>query len=461
MLDLFMDPVILSRLQFAFTIGFHIFFPTLTIGLSVYLVIMEWKWLRTNDLAYLQQYKFWLNIFALGFGIGVVSGVVLSYEFGTNFAAFIQKTGNVLGPLLAYEVLTAFFLEAGFIGIMLFGWNKVGPKLHFFATIMVSLGTIISAFWILSANSWMQTPQGHIIDEFGTFFADDWFGIIFSPSFHYRYMHMIMASFVTATFVIAGVCGFYCFRGTHPRFAKQGLSFAMWAALILVPLQIFLGDMHGLNTKEHQPAKVAAMEGLWKTTKGADLVLFGFPDQNKKETDFEIAVPKLSSLILTHSWDGEVLGLNEFAEKDWPPVATVFYSFRIMVGIGVLLLVVTLTALFLRMRGTMYKNKVFHLALIGCAPLGFVATIAGWCVTEVGRQPFIVYDLVRTSDSISYLLAEKVLASLLAFVVVYTLVLIAFIFYLFKTIRKGPDIMEDTQFHEPDTAYAHIAMPKD
>lgn len=451
-----LDPVILSRIQFAFTIGFHIFFPTLTIGLSLYLVYMEWKWLRTQSLVYLQQYKFWIQVFALAFGIGVVSGVVMAYQFGTNFSSFIVKTGNVIGPLLSFEVLSAFFLEAGFLGIMLFGWNKVGPKLHFFATLMVSVGTLISAFWILSANSWMQTPQGHTIDENGIFFAENWLQIIFNPSFSYRYVHMILASIITASFVMAGIAGFYLLKNIHPRFSRNSLSMILWVVLIAVPVQIFLGDAHGLNTKEHQPMKIAAIEAIWETEMGADLVLFGIPDQQNKKTDYKISIEKGASLLLTHELDGEVEGLNMIPQKDWPPVAPVFFSFRIMVGIGVIFLVMALWGTWLRIRGRLFENKFYHFLLVCVSPLGFVATIAGWCVTEMGRQPYVVYGLVRTADSISPVSGEKVLISLSLFIIVYTALFIAFLIYMFKTIGKGPDLMEDTQFQYPKTSFGHI-----
>ena len=433
-----LDAVFLSRIQFAFTVGFHILFPTLTIGLAAYLAYVEWRWLRTRDEVYLAQYRFWLRIFALSFGMGVVSGIVLSYEFGTNFSRFSAATGDILGPLLSYEVLTAFFLEAGFLGIMLFGWNRVGPRLHFTATLMVAIGTSLSAFWILSANSWMQTPTGFEIVD-GRFLPTDWWAIVFNPSFPYRLAHMLLASYLTTSFVIAGVCAWYLLKRRHLDFARRGLSVALWAATVLAPLQIVAGDLHGLNVQEHQPMKVAAMEGLWQTRKGAPLVLFAVPDPSAETNRFAIEIPKGASLILKHDPDGEVLGLNEVAPADRPNVPVVFFSFRVMVGLGFLFLFVAAWSLWLRWHGGFDDRQWFLRLCVGCIPLGFIATLAGWFVAEVGRQPWVVYGLMRTADAVSPIAASQVMTSLILFVAVYGILFAAYLYYLGRLVAKGPE----------------------
>ena len=337
-MELLGDAVSLSRLQMAFTLAFHILFPTLTIGLSVFLVFLHWRYLRTHDNAFMQLFRFWLKIFALGFGVGVVSGIVLSFEFGTNFAGFSRTTGNVLAPLLSYEVLMAFFLEASFL-----------PVLLFVATLMVSLGTVLSAFWILAANSWMHTPAGFALRD-GLYFPVDWWAVIFNPSFPFRFMHMVTASLVTGCFVIAGVSAWHLLRGSHPLLSRKALSIAMWSALAVVPLQIVLGDLHGLNTLQHQPMKVAAMEALWKTGGDVPFVAFALPDQVNERNDFEVAIPAIGSLILRHEWGGQVLGLDQVPPDQRPPVAVVFWAFRIMLFTGFLFLTVVLAAFLLRLR---------------------------------------------------------------------------------------------------------------
>ena len=433
-----LDPLLLSRIQFALTIGFHILFPTLTIGLSMYLVAMEALYLKTRQEAYLHQYQFWIKVFALAFGLGVVSGIVLAYQFGTNWSRFIQITGNVISPLMAYEVLTAFFLEAGFLGIMLFGWNRVSERVHFLATVLVSVGTMLSAFWILAANSWMQTPAGFTVDANGTYLPEDWFSVVFNPSFPYRFTHMITASLLTATFVVAGISAWYLLRRQYIDFARKALSMTLWGALIFAPLQLVLGDLHGLNTREYQPAKVAAMEGLWETTRGAPLLLFGLPDAETESNTLAVAIPGLASLILTHDWQGEVQGLKDFPLAERPPVAIVFWSFRIMVGIGLALIGMALWGLWLRRKGRFWQNQTFLRLLVLLSPTGFLATIAGWTVTEVGRQPYIVYGHLRTADALSPVTGGQVAGSLLAFILIYSVLLVAFIYYAIKHIRKGP-----------------------
>jgi cytochrome d ubiquinol oxidase subunit I len=435
----------LARFQFAFTVSFHIIFPAFTIGLASFLAVLEGLWLKTDNVKYLQLYKYWVKIFAITFGMGVVSGIVLSYQFGTNWSVFSDKTGPILGPLMGYEVFTAFFLEAGFLGVMLFGMNKVGRKIHFASTCVVAFGTFLSAFWILSVNSWMQTPSGYSINDAGQFVPENWFDIVFNPSFPYRLVHMILAAYLTTAFVVAAVGAYHLLKAPHNPLAKIMFSMAMWMAAIVTPLQIIAGDFHGLNTLEHQPAKIAAMEGHFKTYEdGAPLILFGLPDEERQETKYQIAIPKLGSLILTHSLDGTVLGLDAFAKDDHPPVAIVFWSFRIMVGIGFGMLAIGLTSLWLRKKGLLYSKPLFHRLCVAFGPSGFIAVLAGWITTEVGRQPYTVYGLLRTVDSASPIDAAAVGASLMAFIVVYFLVFGAGFFYLIRLMRKSPSKYEES-----------------
>lgn len=456
-----LDAVMLARIQFAFTVGFHILFPTLNIGLAWYLALLEWRWLKTKDVRHLQQFKYWVKIFALAFGLGVVSGIVMAYQFGTNFSRFIQLGGNVLGPLLAYEVLTAFFLEAGFLGVMLFGMNKVGPKMHFFATAMVAIGTTISAFWILSANSWMQTPTGFIVGENGVLFKDSWMEIIFNPSLPYRFSHKILASLLTTSFVLAGISAWYLLKKKHQKFAQYMFSTALWGALIFAPLQLVVGDLHGLNTLEHQPIKVAAMEGLWDTQQGADLLLFAWPDEAAESNKYEVRIDNMASYVLTHDMSGEVQGLKSVPKEERPPVAPVFFSFRVMVLIGMWFIALSAVGLLLRARKSLYDNRLFLKAMMWSAPLGFVATIAGWFVTEIGRQPYVVYGLLKTADAVSPVGAGQVALSLLAFIVVYSILFVVFLYYLFKLIRQGPTELGRAPKLEPETTFGHVSyIPK-
>jgi len=432
------DPVLLARLQFAFTIAFHILFPTLTIGLALFLVLVEVQWLRTRDALYYGLYRFWAKVFALAFGMGVVTGVVLSFQIGTNFSRFSEVTGNVLGPLLGYEVLTAFFLEAGFLGIMLFGWERVGDKLHFLATTLVTLGTTASAFWILAANSWMHTPAGYSLEN-GIFHVVSWWDVVFNPSFPYRLMHMLNASYLTGAFVVAGVSAWYLLRNENVASARRSFSIALALAAILAPLQLLLGDLHGLNTQEHQPIKVAAMEGLWETTRGAPLLLFALPDMTRETNHYEIRIPRAASLILKHDADGEVRGLKEAAPEDRPYVPFVFFAFRIMIGIGLLLIAIALIGLWLRFTDKLYDRRGYLWSCVLSAPLGFVATLSGWIVTESGRQPWVVQGIMRTSESVSQVPAESVLTSLVLFVVVYNVLLAAFLYFTARLVRTGPE----------------------
>ncbi|MGB8695068.1 MULTISPECIES: cytochrome ubiquinol oxidase subunit I [Acinetobacter] len=432
----------LARIQFAFTVSFHIIFPAISIGLASFLAVLEWRWLKTHDPVYRDLFKFWIKVFALSFGMGVVSGVVMSYQFGTNWSEFSRISGSVTGPLLAYEVLSAFFLEAGFLGIMLFGWGRVGPKAHFFATLMVAVGTCISMFWILSSNSWMQTPQGFTIEN-GIIVPQDWFAIVFNPSFPYRLAHMAMAAFLVSALLVAATAAFHLLKGRRDALVKKSFSMAMWMILALAPLQMFIGDMHGLNTLEHQPAKLAAIEGHWETNKdhGMPLYLFGIPDMQAEETKYAIGIPNLGSLIMTHTLDGEVKGLKEFAPEDRPNSLVVFWSFRIMVGLGVLMILMAILGVWLRKTGKFYDSVWLHKFALYMGPSGFIALLAGWFTTEVGRQPWVVYGVLRTKDALSPVSAEQVGLTLVIFVVVYFIVFGVGIFYMLKLMRKGPEFI--------------------
>ncbi len=446
------DAAMLARLQFAFTVSFHIIFPAFTIGLASYLAVLEALWLATGRTVYRTLFDYWKPIFAVTFGMGVVSGIVMSYQFGTNWSVFSDKTGPVLGPLMGYEVLSAFFLEAGFLGIMLFGLKRVGPGLHFFATVMVAFGTFLSAFWILSANSWMQTPAGHAINDVGQFVPVDWWAVVFNPSFPYRLVHMVLAAYLTTAFVVGATGAWHLLRtrripGNHEP-ARVMFSMAMWMAAIVAPVQIVAGDFHGLNTLEHQPAKIAAMEGHFETRTGAPLILFGLPDMQAEETKYAVEIPKLGSLILTHEWDGEVQGLKDWAPEDRPYAPLVFWSFRIMVALGFAMVGLGLWSLWLRYRDALYDAPWMHRAALAMGPSGFIAVLAGWITTEAGRQPWTVYGLLRTQDSLSPVDAQAVGASLIAFVVVYFAVFGAGTFYLLRLMHRAPEAPPE----DPDDA---------
>lgn len=435
----------LARIQFAFTVSFHIIFPAISIGLASFLAVLEWRWLKTKNPVYQDLFKFWVKIFAVAFGMGVVSGVVMSYQFGTNWSEFSRVAGSVTGPLLAYEVLSAFFLEAGFLGIMLFGWGRVGPRAHFFATAMVAVGTCISMFWILSSNSWMQTPQGFTIEN-GIIVPQDWFAIVFNPSFPYRLAHMAAAAFLVSALLVAATAAWHLLKGRRDALVKTSFSMAMWMILILAPLQVLIGDNHGLNTLKHQPAKLAAIEGHWETNKGEGmpLYLFGIPDMQAEETKYAIGIPNLGSLIMTHTMDGEVKGLKEFAPEDRPNSTVVFWSFRIMVGLGMLMILLAAFALFLRKGGKLYENRWLHRFTFVMGPSGFIALLAGWFTTEVGRQPWVVYGVMRTKDALSPVSAEQVGLTLIIFVVVYCIVFGIGIYYMLKLMHKGPQFIHAT-----------------
>ncbi len=445
MLD-YLDPILLARIQFAFTISFHIIFPAFTIGLASFLAITEWRWLATGKEVYRDIYKFWVKIFAVAFGMGVVSGVVMSYQFGTNWSVFSDKTANVLGPLLGFEVLTAFFLEASFLGIMLFGWGRVSPRMHFVSTCIVAVGTLISAFWILSANSWMQTPQGFEVMADGRLMPTNWLEVIFNPSFPYRFMHMIIAAYLTTAFVVGGVGAFYLWNKRHIPQARIMLGMAVIMAALVAPTQLFVGHMHGENTMHYQPAKVAAMEGNWDHTTNAPLYLFGWPDQKAEETKYGITIPGGASWVLTGDVNGEIPNLKSFAPEDRPPVAWVFWSFRVMVGLGMLMIFIGAVSAVQYFRGKLFESRWLHGWWMLMMPSGFVALLAGWFVTEIGRQPWTAYGVIRTAESVSpAILGPQVAWSLLAFVVMYTFVFGAGSYYILKLIGKGIPAANDKE----------------
>jgi len=436
-----MDAVFLSRIQFAVTTMFHILFPVLTIGLALYLVVVESLWLITKQEIYYRMYRFWVKIFAINFGIGVVSGVVLEFEFGTNFSHFSQMVSNIFSPLLAFEVMTAFFLEAGFLGIMLFGWERVRRSIHFLATCLVSFGAILSAFWILAANSWMQTPAGYKLVN-GKFMVTDFSAAIFNPSLFVRMGHMTLASFETSAFVIAGISAYYLLKGRHLDIFRRSLGIALVMAALFAPLQVYQGDVSGRQVFLHQPAKLAAMEAHWETnTKGgAPFAVIALPDMEAEKNLVSIDVPDGLSLLVTHSFEGRVQGLKEFPKKDRPNVFILFWSFRLMVAIGFILLFVMVWAAVLWRRGRLYDHRPFLRTLLVLHPLGFVATEFGWVTNEVGRQPWLVYNLMRTSEGVSPIPAGNVIWSLSLFLVVFIVVGTSYFYYVLKTLKTGPDL---------------------
>ncbi|WP_137973215.1 cytochrome ubiquinol oxidase subunit I [Pseudomonas sp. F(2018)] len=434
-----MEALDLARIQFAFTISFHILFPAITIGLASYLAVLEALWLKTEKEVYRDLYHFWLKIFAVNFGMGVVSGLVMAYQFGTNWSRFSTFAGSVTGPLLTYEVLTAFFLEAGFLGVMLFGWNRVGPRLHFFATLMVAIGTLISTFWILASNSWMHTPQGYEIID-GRVIPVDWLAVIFNPSFPYRLTHMAVAAFLATAFFVGASAAWHLLRGNDNPGVRKMLSMAMWMALLVAPLQALIGDAHGLNTLQHQPAKIAAIEGHWSNDEPGPtpLILFGWPDMQREETRFAVEIPVLGSLILKHSLTEPIPALKDFPPEDRPNATVVFWTFRIMVGLGLLMILTGLWSLWLRWRDRLYQSRAFLRLVLAMGPSGLIAILAGWFTTEIGRQPWVIYGLMRTSDAVSLHSATQMSISLVTFVVVYFFVFGIGLVYVLRLVRKGP-----------------------
>ena len=428
-----LDAMTLARIQFAANISFHILFPTITMALAWLLLFFKLRW-GNGDTAWAELYRFWVKIFALSFALGVVSGVTMSFQFGTNWPGFMETLGNIAGPLLAYEVLTAFFLEATFLAIMLFGRQRVSNRVHTLATALVCIGTSLSAFWILALNSWMHTPAGHVLRD-GVVHAADWSEVIFNPSFPYRFAHMLVASGLTAAFLVAGLSAYRLARGSGVEDARLGLKVGVYLGAALIPVQILLGDLHGLNTLAHQPAKIAAMEGIWETQRGAPAILFALPDEQARENRFEIAVPGLASLYLTHAWNGEVRGLDDFA--DHPPVAPVFWSFRIMVGVGLLMLVLSWTAAGVLLRGRA-PPRLLLLSLTATAFSGWAAVLAGWYTTEVGRQPWLATGVLRTADAVATNVgAAQIAVSLSIYLALYAMLIVAFVAVLFSLARRA------------------------
>ncbi len=441
-----LDAFHLARIQFAFTVSFHIIFPAITIGLASFLAVLEGLWLKTHDEAYRDLYHFWSKIFAVNFGMGVVSGLVMAYQFGTNWSGFSQFAGSITGPLLTYEVLTAFFLEAGFLGVMLFGWRRVGDGLHFFATCMVALGTLISTFWILASNSWMQTPQGFEVVN-GQVVPIDWWQVIFNPSFPYRLLHMSTAAFLASALFVGSAAAWHLLRHNDTPAIRKMLSMAMWMLLLVAPVQALLGDMHGLNTLRYQPAKIAAIEGHWENPPGeaTPLVLFGLPDMAREQTRYAVEIPYLGSLILTHSLHQQVPALKDFPARDRPNSTIVFWSFRVMAGLGMLMILLGLISLWLRLRHRLYHTKSFLRFALLMGPSGLIALLAGWFTTEVGRQPWVVYGLLRTRDAVSAHGDLHMTVSLLAFIAIYTSVFGVGYLYMIRLIRQGPRSGEGQQ----------------
>lgn len=429
----------LARFQFAFTVAVHIIFPAITIGLASYLTVLEALWLKTDRGVYRDLYAFWIKIFALNFGMGVVSGLVMAYQFGTNWAQFSYFAGGITGPLLTYEVLTAFFLEAGFLGVMLFGWDRVGRGLHMFATAMVALGTLISTFWILASNSWMHTPQGHAIID-GRAVPVDWLEIIFNPSFPFRLAHMAIAAFLATAFFVGASGAWQLLRDKQSDAARTMLSMACWMALAVAPIQAMVGDAHGLNTLEYQPAKIAAIEGHWENVPGepSPLLLVGWPDMGAEKTHFAIEVPYLGSLILTHSLDHQIPALKSFPPEDRPNSTVIFWTFRLMVGMGLLMILAGLWSLWLRRANRLHSSKFFLRFMLLMGPSGLIALLAGWVTTEMGRQPWVVYGLMRTEDAVSPLSTIEMSISLTLFVLVYFVLFGTGIAYMLKLVHKGP-----------------------
>ena len=430
--------VMLARIQFAFTVSFHIIFPTFSIGLAAFIATLLVRWRMTGDEKFHRLARFWTKIFAVSFAMGVVSGIVLSYEFGTNWSRFSEVAGNVVGPLMGYEVLTAFFLEATFLGVMLFGWQRVSPNMHVTAAVLVAVGTSMSAFWILSANSWMHTPAGHEMKD-GIAYPVDWLKIMFNPSFPYRFAHMFTAAYLTTSLVVLSVGARYLMANRYVEEAKTMIRMGLGMVAVLAPLQMVIGDAHGLNTAEYQPAKIAAMEAHWDGSKPGELVLFAWPDQKAEENHFEISIPHIASLIITHDPNGLFKGLKDFKPEDRPPVLPVFFAFRVMVGVGVAMIAIGGIGAFLWWRKSLFEAGWYLRPLTYAWPLGFIAILAGWWVTETGRQPFLIYGVLRTLDAVSAVSFGAVLTSLTLFVLVYSSVFSMGILYINKLIEKGPE----------------------
>ena len=432
-----MDAVLLARIQFAFTITFHIIFPSFSIGLAAFIATLLVRWRMTGKEHFRKLARFWTKIFAVSFAMGVVSGIVLSYQFGTNWAGFSVVAGNIIGPLMGYEVLMAFFLEATFLGIMLFGWERVSPNLHVLSAILVALGTSLSAFWILAANSWMQTPDGFEMRN-GVAYPVSWFHIIFNPSFPYRFAHMFTAAYLTTSVVVLAVGARYLVSNRFIEESKTMIRMGLGMVAVLAPLQLFIGDQHGLNTAKYQPVKLAAMEAHWDGSKPAELVLFAWPDAKAETNHFEIGIPHLGSLIIKHDPDGLFKGLKDFKPDERPPLLPMFFAFRVMVGIGLLLIAIGLTGAYLWWRGKLFDATWYLKPLTYAWPLGFIAIVSGWWVTETGRQPYLIYGILKTVDAASPVSFGAVLTTLILFVLIYTSVFSMGILYINRLIEKGP-----------------------
>jgi cytochrome d ubiquinol oxidase subunit I len=430
------DTLLLSRIQFGANISFHILFPTISIALGWFLLYFKLQHNKSGDSSWQDAYQFWVKIFALTFALGVVSGITMSFQFGTNWPGYMEVVGNIAGPLLAYEVLTAFFLEATFLGVMLFGAKRVSQRVHTMSIFLVAFGTTLSAFWIIALNSWMHTPQGFSMID-GRAFANSWWAIIFNPSMPYRLLHMMVASFLTVSFLLAGLSAYRYLRGCRAKANNAVLKLALTSAMILTPVQIILGDLHGLNTLEHQPAKLAAMEGIWEGGKGVPAVLIGIPDPKTRTNLYEVSIPKLASLYLTHDWDGEVKGLNDFGDKV-PPVAPVFFAFRVMVGIGLLMLLTSWLGRW-QLRGGRELPRWMAKGLVLMTFSGWIGVLSGWYVTEIGRQPYLVTGVLTTAEAVTKLPTGMVLSSLLAYLAVYVGLLLAYIWVVFYLTRKVDD----------------------
>lgn len=459
-----LDPVLLSRMQFAFVVSFHAIFPVFTIGLAAYIAVLEGIFYRTANPEWQRLSMFWTKVFAVVFGMGVVSGIVMSFQFGTNWSNFAQATANFIGPALSYEVITAFFLEAAFLGVLLFGRDKVPPGTHLFAAIMVAVGTFISSFWILATNSWMHTPAGVVLDG-GIYQVTSWSEAIFNASFPYRFGHFALASFLTGGFVVAGVSAYYLIHNRSVSANKMALSMCMWLLLIAAPAQLVVGDLHGINTLKHQPTKVAAMEGNWERESGAPLLLFAIPDQEAQTNHAEIGIPGLASYILTHDFQGEVPGISEVPRDEQPPVGIVFWSFRVMVGLGVLMIGFAFAGLWLRWRGTLYSNRWFLQGLRLMAPAPFVAVLAGWIVTEVGRAPWLIYGEMTHSQGVTpSLTGGMALFTLIGYILVYGVIFVSGLYYLTRVVRAGlegevtGDVEDDSDRPMRPLSAAHTAF---
>lgn len=436
-----MDVLFLSRFQFGLTTAFHILFPTLTIGLALYLAIVEFLWLRTKKEIYFRMYRFWVKVFAVHFAVGVVSGITLEFEFGTNFARFSQAVGNVLGPLFAYEGMTAFFLEAGFLGVMLFGWKRVSPAVHFMATCLVAMGASFSAFWIMAANGWMQTPSGVTFEQ-GVFKVKSFWDVIFNPAMPTHLSHMLMASYETAAFAVAGISAFFLIRKRNVLFFRKSMGLALIMAALCAPLQVLIGDLRGQNVARHQPAKLAAMEAHWETntTGGAAFVAFALPDMAEEKNRYALTIPNGLSLLLTHSLEGRIPGLKEFPRQDRPNAAILFWSFRFMVAIGFLFAGVMVLAALLWWKNRLFEARWFLWVLVAVQPLGFLGTLLGWMTAEIGRQPWVVYGVMRTAESVSPIAAGNVLWSLSVFILFFGLIGVSYFYYILKILHRGPDL---------------------